>query len=208
MKHRTSLLALFAVVLAVPAVELLAADSSAEFSFDERELIRKIEADLAAALRESPVPANEPVAILPLGGDREDFALGQFKNAGSAAGRNVVEGRLDPMWEAITQEISWDERKNTTRDVLDPETLAVFGKLQGARMLLYGILIPSQTEDGRARMEATLHVSSVVTKQHLWGKSFVVEAPPPETPWLLYAGIALFALIALWLFLRATTRVR
>lgn len=208
MKHRIPLFAFLAAALVTPAAVLRAADAPAEFSFAQRDLIRAIEADLVGALRESAVPAGEPVAILPLGGDCGDFALGQFKNAGTAAGRNVVEGRLDPMWEAITQEISWDERKNTTRDVLDPETLAVFGKLQGAKMLLYGVLIPSLTEDGRARMEVTLHVSSVVTKQHLWGKSFVKEEPKPETPWLLYAGIALVALVALWLFLRATTRVR
>lgn len=207
MKRTLSLLlAGAALLLGAPSRAQNAAP--AEFSFAERSLIRAIEAEVAAALGESDVPASEPVAILPLGGDRGDFALGEFKNAGTSAGRNVVEGRLDPMWETITQEISWDERKNMTKDVLDPDTLARFGKLQAARMLLYGILIPSTTDDGRARMEVTLHISHVVTKQHLWGKSFVREEDPPSTPWLLYAGIALVVLIALFLFLRATTRVR
>lgn len=206
------LVSAFALALSLPVASARAQQPADAGPFDAatRGLLRSLGDDVAAALAESAVPTNEPVAILPIGGDEQDFALGLLKIAGTGAGRNVVEGRLDPMWETITEEISWDERKGSN-NVLDPETLTAFGKLQAARMLLYGVLISSRTEDGRVRLELALHVSSVPTKQHLWGRSFVTEEPappPPAKPWALYAGIAIVLVAALALFLHATTRVR
>ena len=179
--------------------------SAGTFSLPERELVRELAAGLTAALRESAVPADAPLAILPVVDDREDFAYGLFKIAATDAGRNCVEGRDDPMWETIVDETAWTQRKGSV-GVLDPETLTAFGKLQAANLLLYGNIRTERVFFGLlSRVEAELHVSSVRTKQHLWGRSFVAQEP---VPWRLIAIAAAVLLVLFVLFLRATTRVR
>lgn len=159
-----------------------AQDAPASFSDVERDILRdELAPKVADAIRESAISTSEPIAILPLGGDRGDYALGLFKNSVTDAGRNCIEGRLDPMWETIASEIHWNDIM-TRSGALDSTLLTSLGKLQGARMLLYGGILSSTTKDGRARLELTLHISHVVTKQHLWGKAFVGEEPPPPPP--------------------------
>lgn len=187
--------------------EPAAAEEASEktFSLPERELIRGLAAALAADLRESAVPADAPLAILPVVDDREDFAYGIFKIAATDAGRNCVEGRDDPMWETIVDETAWTQRKGSV-GVLDPDTLTAFGKLQAANLLFYGNIRTEKVFFGLlSRVEAELHVSSVLTKQHIWGRSFVAQEP---VPWRLIAIAAAVLIVLFLLFLRATTRVR
>lgn len=175
------------------------------FSLKERDLIRGLAGELAASLRESAVPTDAPLAILPIVDDRADFAYGLFKIAATDAGRNCVEGRNDPMWETIVNETGWNLRKGSV-GVLDEATLTSFGKLQSANLLLYGNIRAERTFFGLfSRIEAELHVSSVNTKQHLWGRAFVRQEPFPTR---LAAILGAVALVIVILFLRAMTRVR
>jgi hypothetical protein len=77
-----------------------------------------------------------------------------------------VEGKEDPFWDEVLKEVEWDQRKD---DLLDAETIARFGKLKAARILLYGTVREAAADPRRADVEVELHASSIETKQHLWG---------------------------------------
>lgn len=167
--------ALLASALTAGAQETAA---PAAFSAPERAALRAIAADVAVALREGAIPAGAPLSILPIVDDRDDFAYGLFKTAVTEAGRNCVESRDDPMWENIVQETAWSQRKGSV-GVLDEATLTAFGKLQAANLLLYGDVHVENESSGACRVEVDLHVSSVKTRQHLWGRSFERTWTPP-----------------------------
>ena len=174
---------LFAAPAASPAAAPAAAPAAdkaaqATFSAEERDLLINLASDVSAALKESGISAEVPISALPFPGDRDRYLEGLLKNAVTAAGLNYVEGRGDPMWDAIVNEIIWDWRKT---DVLDEATLTKFGRLQAARRLLYGHLIIERDEDDEIRAELWLHISSVETKQHLWGRTFVKK--PGQQLW-------------------------
>ena len=153
------------------------AKEPATFSFEERELLRSVAADVRAALAKAGLPGALPVSTLRIQGDRERYLEGLLKNAVTGAGLNYVEGRTDPMWNEIIAEIKWDDLKD---DLLDEATLTKFGRLQAARLLMYGRLIVDADKKGRPRAELVLHAASTETKQHLWGDIFVF--PKPKHP--------------------------
>ena len=161
--------AALALVLSA-SVRAVAEEAPASFSFDERAVLREIADDVRFALAEAGLPATLPVSTLPVQGDRERYLEGRLKNAATGAGRNYVEGRNDPMWNEIVAEIKWDELKD---DLLDEETLTKFGRLQAARVLVYGRLFLDTDKKGRPRAELQLHAASTETKQHVWGGTFL-----------------------------------
>ena len=122
-----------------------------------------------ASLSASAIPSDRPVAILPLAGDREKAVLGFIKNALTGAGKTCVEGKEDPMWDAILKEIEWDERKE---DILDAATLDKFGRLKSAQYLLYGSVRRLATSERYVLVELELHASCIATKEHVWGGTF------------------------------------
>lgn len=202
-----SIFRIFAIAFLAAAVSAQAQEgtSGEGFSMKERDLIRGLAGELTASLRASTVPADAPLAILPIVDDRADFAYGLFKIAATDAGRNCVEGRDDPMWETIVNETAWTQRKGSV-GVLDEATLTAFGKLQAANLLLYGDIRTVKIFFGLlTRVEAELHVSSVQTKQHLWGKTFIRQEP---FPWLLVVVVVVVAIILLKIFISAMTRAR
>ena len=118
----------------------------------------------------SRIPSDKPVAILPLAGDEGDSVIGLLKSALTSAGKMCVEGKEDPMWGEILKEIEWDERKE---DILDPDTLDKFGKLKSAQYLMYGCVRRVASSERYVLVELELHVSSISTKEHIWGGTFV-----------------------------------
>jgi hypothetical protein len=118
------------------------------------------------ALAASPIPAGTPVAILPIDGDVDGWLAGQLKIALTEAGKNCVEGKEDPMWEAVQEEVTWDKHKEP---FLDPETLDAFGKIQSAKILLTGAVRSLDQTERYAYFEVELHATEIATKRHLWG---------------------------------------
>ena len=121
------------------------------------------------ALAAAPIPAGTPVAILPIlpdGGDSDGWLAGQLKIALTAAGKNCVEGKEDPMWDAVQAEVTWDKHKEP---FLDPATLDAFGKIQSAKILLTGSVRSLDRTDRYSYFEVELHATEIETKRHLWG---------------------------------------
>ena len=143
--------------------------ASAAFPEEVRQALRLTTADIQAALAKSGLPKDATIAILPVKHDADDYALGILKNAATGAGLQCVEGKEDPFVQEVFKEIEWDERKD---DILDGATLAKFGKLKTAKLLMYGVVRDSSGSGGRGYAEVEIHVSSIETKQHLWGQVF------------------------------------
>jgi len=146
---------------------------------EARQALRLCGEDIQAALATSGLPKELPLAILPVRGDDAGYVIGILKNAATGAGLTCVEGKEDPFFEEVTREVAWDERKD---DILDPETLAKFGKLKGAKMLLYAFVRETSANHGRGFAEIEVHVSSIETKQHLWGGVFARRFYDPQLP--------------------------
>ncbi len=143
---------------------------AAEFTDEVRQAIQQAVGEAQAAMAGAPIPKAAPIAVLPVPGDTASrYVENLLKNAGSAVGLNVVEGKTDPLWEEILTEIEWSERK---ADILDPATLAKFGRLQGAKLLLYAFLREASVTRERVFVELEVHASSIETKQHIWGGTF------------------------------------
>lgn len=160
---------IFAALLAVFAVGALHAGINAA------ELvalaIKDTVAEAQTSLSVSPgIPVGRPVAILPIAGDDDSTVLGLLKTALTDAGKTCVEGKEDPMWDAVLKEIEWDERKE---DILDVATLDKLGALKSAQYLLYGCVRRLGVSERSALVEIELHATCIPTKEHVWGGSFV-----------------------------------
>jgi hypothetical protein len=107
------------------------------------------------------------------------MVMGVLKTAVTGAGLHCVEGKEDEFVMNIWKEIEWDERKN---DILDTNTIAKFGQLQAAKLLLYANIRDVAGANGRGYAEIEVHVSSIETKQHLWSGDFARRFYAPNQP--------------------------
>lgn len=112
---------------------------------------------------------GKTVAILPIAEDVDSLVLGRLKNILTSANVKCIEGKEDPMWGEIMQEIAWDQKKG---DILDAQTIAKFGKLKGAQILLYGKVRALDQNEARIYAEIELHATDIQTKEHIWGGTF------------------------------------
>ena len=156
--------------MAIVAASVVAsATDSATLVDGFRLAVKDAVGEAGASLRASKRPSNAAVAILPISGDEDGWLAGQLKIALTDAGKTCVEGKEDPMWDAILKEITWDARKE---DILDAATLDKFGKLKSAQYLLYGFVRRLSASERHVLVELELHASCIATKQHVWGGTF------------------------------------
>lgn len=154
-----------------------------EWEFD-RMAVREAVLNAESSLKKAPF-GSEPVALLPMAGDVDGIVSATLKNLLTKVGFNCVEGKEDPMWDEIIKEIEWDERKD---DILQPATVVKFGKLQAAKILVYGgVRIVDQNAE-RVYAEVDLHATNLTTKQHIWGGAFASR---------VYFGVNVNGIIAL-----------
>ena len=135
-------------------------------TIDVRQALQNAVEEASKSLSQSVVDRKKTISILPIAGDQELYVEGLLKNAITASGLTYVEGANDPFWHAIMAEVEWDERKE---DMLDPSTIDKFGKLKSTQWLLYGNLREARDAGGMVYVELELHLSSIETKEHIWG---------------------------------------
>lgn len=129
-----------------------------------------IDNDITESLKNVPVKKGETITILPLKGDTESgFVADLIKTAATKAGLTIVEAKDSEMLDKIVKEIAWDERKS---DILDPETITGFGELKGTENFLYGKVLSTESNNRFVFLHIELHMTSVATKQHIWGDTF------------------------------------
>lgn len=134
-----------------------------------REVIRDAASKAAADLSAAAVTQNLTIALLPLANDGDNALAGALKGELAKKGLACVEAKEDPFFNEIMSQVEWDMRKI---DMLDPKTVAGFGKLQAGQLLLYGGIRQNDVSSRSAYAEIELHLSSVITNRHLWGGTF------------------------------------
>ncbi len=162
------------VILAAAAAALLslpARAADASFGEGERQAFAAVMSDVAASLRSSGIPDSSGVSVLAVAGDRDEAIAGLLKIAVTDAGKTYVEGRDDPAWEAVAQELAWDDLKGKA-GFLNPATLDKIGSLKASNVLLYGAVRACSQTENRVFVEIELHATDVKTKQHVWGGLF------------------------------------
>ena len=140
--------------------------SASDFSIDVRQALQSAVDDGGSSLSESITDRKQTISVLPIAGDRGRYVEGLVKNAITRSGLIYVEGRDDPFWDEVMAEVEWDERKE---DMLDPSTIDKFGKLKSTQWLLYGTVREARDSGNMVYVELELHLSSIETKQHIWG---------------------------------------
>ncbi len=158
---------IIAMALALSAGSVCAIEAGELAVLAIKDALAEARVSLAGAPK---VPADKAIAVLPVSGDADGNVVGMLKNILVDAGKKCVEGKEDPMWNAILKEIEWDERKE---DILDPATLDKFGKLKSAQYLMYGSIRRLAASERYVLVELELHISCVATKEHVWGGTFV-----------------------------------
>ena len=157
-------LLIFAVLI------IFAFGASAGFSLSnevERQAVYGALNQAAEALKSAPF-GEKSIAVLPLKKEYRIFT-GNLKNMLVNAGFTCVEEKSDRMWDAIIDEIAWDERKD---DILDPATVVKFGKLTAAQILLQFDIRVIDRNAERVYAEIDLRATEIATARVLWGSTF------------------------------------
>jgi len=159
-----------AIAAAMLAIQAPAADAS--FGEGERQAFAAAaQGDVLASLKALPVPAGTRFSVLAVNGDRDDAIAGYLKIAVTDAGKTYVEGREDPMWDAVVKELGWNELKSEA-GLLDARTVDKIGSLQATDVLIYGSVRACEKTENRIFVELELHATEVKTKKHVWGGLF------------------------------------
>ena len=147
-------------------VSLLPFALIADSQIDVRQALQSAVEEAGKSLSKSVTNRSKTISVLPIEGDQERYVEGLIKNAVTASGLTYVEGRSDPFWDEIMAEVEWDERKD---DMLDPSTIDKFGKLKSTQWLIYGTVREARDTGRMVYVELELHMSSIETKEHVWG---------------------------------------
>ncbi|MEI6515085.1 MAG: hypothetical protein WCO77_03830, partial [bacterium] len=91
---------------------LLAIPGFAQKSDEIRQALRMAVADARQAMEASGLKKLGTISLLPIKNDQDNYFSGLLKNAISEAGLTYVEGKDDPFWSKVLEEVEWDERKN------------------------------------------------------------------------------------------------
>ena len=161
---------LWSIMLLLPVICTASVNFKVTDDESRQALYNTIE-QAADSIKNAPF-GSKTVAILPVRGVSGEFSsmlVHRLKNVVTKAGFTCVEGKEDPMWNEIIKEFAWDERKD---DILDPATVAKFGKLKAAQILLQCRVMTIDKNNERVYAEIELHATDIVTKQHIWGDSF------------------------------------
>ena len=142
----------------------------AEMNSDVRNTLRGVIEEAGQSMRQAGVPTDRTISVLPIVGDEDRFVEGVLKNEITRAGLSYVEGRDDPIFNEIMAEFEWDERRE---DMIDPTTIDRFGDLMSTQLLLYGIVREARSTERQIYVELEFHLTSIGTKEHLWGDVFV-----------------------------------
>ncbi len=148
----------------------LAATTQAAYDENVRQALQSTMDDAGQSLQKASLPAKT-VTVLGLIGDQDRYVEGLLKNSITTAGLTYVDGKaLGTAWfDAVAVAMEQMERKG---DFLDPESLVELGKLKMTQLLLYGFVRQADVSGKRVLVEVELHLSSLETRQHLWGGTF------------------------------------
>lgn len=119
------------------------------------------------------------VAVCPIWADQQRYVTEQAKAAVTIETPYRLFTRQDAEWDKLLAEIEWSERRE---DLMNPETVKRFGRIEGVDAILYGTVREWSLSvwSTRALCRLNLHLANVETGEIVWSSGEVqAEAYPP-----------------------------
>ena len=148
------------------------------------------------------------VAVVPLRGDEDGYATGRVRDAVTRTEYGLFT-RNDETWDTLLAEIEWGVRRE---DVMNPDTVQKFGKVEGVDAIIYGRIWDRGVNlwSIRGHAKVSLVLADVETGQELWrsgplaGEAFIHWSGALMQFWRypLLLLVALFVLIVLAIVIR------
>jgi len=106
------------------------------------------------------------IAVVPLRGDSDEYITELARGAVTRT-QYALFTRSDETWDMLLKEIEWGARRD---DVMNPETVQRFGKVEGVEAILDGIGWDKSVNlwSIRAHVKVTLKLADVETGQTQW----------------------------------------
>lgn len=209
--ERAAFCVLVACVAFLPAAEASAGgDETVQRAADEAI------AQLAEQLNAAELSDIRNVAVLPLAGDGDGYITTGLRSAVTGTDLKLIT-RESETWEMLLDEFEqWSARR---QDVMDPETVQEFGKIQGVDAILYGRVWDNDVNmwSIRGHVKVTAHLADVETGQVAWssgpveGEAFIHWTDALTRFWrypLLIIGILIVLLVLLLVIHKIRKAVR
>ena len=140
------------------------------------------------------------IAVVPLRGDTGGYVTERVRDL-VARTPYALFTREDQVWDDLLREIEWGTRRE---DVMNPETVQRFGKVEGVDAILYGTIWDNSINlwSSRGHTKVSLVLADVETGQELWrsgplaGEAFIHWSDALMQFWR-YPLLVLVALIVL-----------
>jgi hypothetical protein len=163
MKRRSGCLAGWVGVLA------LAGGASAVNATEVQTLQQAVEQAMQSvpqSLGAKPFEGVKSIAVVPLRGDPDGYVTERVRDMVTHTAYGLFT-RSDAAWNLLLQEIEWGVRRE---DVMNPETVQRFGKIEGVDAILYGIVWDQAVNlwSIRGHAKLSLILANVETGQELW----------------------------------------
>ena len=106
------------------------------------------------------------VAVVPLRGDNDEYATGRVRDLVTRT-KYALFTRNEATWDNLLAEIEWGVRRE---DVMNPDTVQKFGKIEGVDAILYGRVWDQSVNlwSIRGHVKVSLVLADVETGQELW----------------------------------------
>jgi hypothetical protein len=106
------------------------------------------------------------IAVVPLRGDPDGYVTERVRDVVTRTAYALFT-RSDATWNTLLKEIEWGVRRE---DVMNPETVQKFGKIEGVDAILYGIVWDQAVNlwSIRGHAKLSLVLADVETGQELW----------------------------------------
>jgi TolB-like protein len=186
---KTKLLVAVLVVL-VGAAAGLKADEMRSVDQAVDQAAKQIVESLKIAEKQHPEKLGEikNIAVMPLWGLDLDSYVAETVKSYLAGSRYAVMARDTAEWDQLLGEIKW----NTLReDIMNPQTVQTFGKIEGCDAIVYGTVRQRQVDQWAftAVVRLTLHLADVETGQIVWSST-----PVTSSVWLEWGDILKLAI--------------
>ena len=208
------------MVYAVIVVLLLVCSAKADVKAARDKAIDQACQQVAGQLKSTNFENIKTIAVLPLWGeDKDGYVCDTIKSYLSGSPYAVMI-RSTEEWDGLLGEIKWGTLRE---DVMNPQTVQRFGKIEGCDAIVYGTVRESDIDPWKFQAVARmmLHMADVETGQIVWSSKPVTASVMLDWPDILrlavhhpvvWVVIGLIVLLIIWTafknLFRAATRPR
>lgn len=159
------------LLLAVAGVLATAAPAPADETETIQRAIDQAISQIGDQLAATEFEGIENVAVVPLWDDPQGYATEGLKRAVKMTSYGLFI-RSDEEWDPLLSEIEWNIRRE---DIMSPETIQEFGRIEGVDAVLYGTIWDSSVNmwDIRGHVKMTVHLADVETGEILWSSNAI-----------------------------------